>query len=268
MKEQVRIEVAGLAVRVHSDDGEFLAQVADRYEGFLQQTPDCAAEYCFAVKTDEGLPAGSEVSPAVTGRPKWYRLVRRDFEVEVLPDERKMHGIIARNLYSFDSLLRVFFSVALLDLDGLLLHSCAAVEGSRAFAFFGVSGAGKTTTARLSLPQHPVLSDELTVIRQVGGEHRAFGTPFWGEMQKNGANVSAKLGGLMQLVKDTETRLVPLRPVPALQRLLPCVLFFARQEELVQRAVDICCRLVQDVPVYEMHFLPDASFWRLVKDVP
>ncbi|MGQ9524984.1 MAG: hypothetical protein ACUVTZ_09120 [Armatimonadota bacterium] len=268
MNEHVRIEVAGLAVQVHCRDAEFLAQIADRYEGFLQETSDSAAEYCFALRTDEALPAGSEMSPSVATGPGWYRLVRRDFEVDVVPHERKMHGIVARNLYSFDSVLRVFFSVALLELDGLLLHSCAAVEGARAFAFFGVSGAGKTTTARLSLPQHPVLSDELTVIRQVNGEQRAFGTPFWGEMQKNGANVWARLGALMQLVKDTETRLVPLRPVPALQRLLPCVLFFARQEELVQRAVDICCRLVQDVPVYEMHFLPDASFWRLIKDVP
>jgi hypothetical protein len=264
---KLEIEIAGIGLHIITEDEGFLNELADRYEGFRNFTPERAAEYTLCLGTEERLSPGAEASPEIAVGPEGYRLLRRDFEVDVNPVRKELKGIVARNLYSFDSMLRVFFTMALLELDGLMVHSSAMVQDSRAFIFFGVSGSGKTTTAKLSSPQRAVLSDELTIIRRVNGEHRAFGTPFWGELQKNGENLSATVGGLMQLVKDTQVHLVPLRPVPALQRLLPCVLFFAKHESFVQRAVDISCRLVQDVHAYEMHFLPDESFWRLVKDV-
>lgn len=268
MSVPLEIEIAGLSLVISSDDCSFLSQIADRYEGFIKP-PGSRAElsYFFSMTTDENLAAGSETVPEIAKGKTGYRILRRDFEIDVFPASSEITGIVARNIYSFDSLLRVFFSVALLELDGLLLHSSSVLDGSKAFVFFGVSGSGKTTTAQLSSPTHPVLSDELTIIRLHDDGHRAYGTPFWGEMQKNGINTSGKITALFQLVKNTEAKLVPLRPMPALQRILPCVLFFARQENFVQRAVDICCRLVQDLPVYEMHFLPDPSFWRLLADV-
>jgi hypothetical protein len=266
MRAALDLEIGGVGLQIEADDNAFLEQLADRYEGFQGGTAGRVREYVLRLTTEERLTAGGDASPEIAIGPHGYTLVRRDFEVEVSPFKRELSGIIARNLYTFDSMLRVFFSMALLELDGLMLHSSCAVNGSTAYLFFGVSGAGKTTAARLSMPDRPVLSDELTIVRAVDDGYRAFGTPFWGELQKNGANISAPVGGLMQLVKDTQAQLIPLRPVPALQRLLPCVLFFARQEDWVQQAVDISCRLVQTVPAYEMHFLPDGSFWRLIEN--
>jgi hypothetical protein len=44
-------------------------------------------------------------------------------------------------------------------------------------------------------------------------------------------------------------------------RLLACVLFAMTDVVRAKRAMDICRRLVERVPVRALHFRPDAGFW-------
>lgn len=255
----INLEIAGVGLAIHSDNPEFIAQIADRYEGFVCSAAD---GFTMTVDTERGITTIGEDLPLVTTAATGFHFERRDFHFDVDKSAKTIDGSCAPNMYSFDSCLRVFFTTHLLDLDGVMIHGASVVSEGNAYLFFGVSGAGKTTTARLSAPR-TILSDELTILRRDGEGYRAYGTPFWGELQKNGDNVSAPLTGLNMLTKDSSVFLEPVSPKFAMQALMPCVLFFARERKLVNAAVDRVVDIVGRVPANKMHFLPDNSFWRL-----
>lgn len=257
--QTINLEIAGVGLTINSENPELIAQIADRYEGFV--TPH-GGGFTMTVDTERGITTIGEDHPRVTTTAAGFHYERRDFHMDVDKAACTIDGSCAPNMYSFDSCLRVFFTTHLLDLEGVMIHGASVVSNGNAYLFFGVSGAGKTTTARLSAPRQ-ILSDELTILRKDGENYRAYGTPFWGELQKNGDNVSAPLAGLNNLVKDSTVYLEPVSPRVALKALMPCVLFFAHEKHLVNAAVDRIADIVGIVPANKMHFLPDNSFWRL-----
>lgn len=261
--QTIHLNIAEVGLAIRSENPEFIAQIADRYEGFVTSSSD---GFTMDVDTERGITTVGEDLPRVTALDGSFHFERRDFTMDVDRAAKTIVGSCAPNMYSFDSCLRVFFTVHLLDVEGVMIHGASVVSNEgNAYLFFGVSGAGKTTTARLSAPR-VVLSDELTILRRQGDGYRAYGTPFWGELQKNGENISAPLAGLNLLVKDTKAFLEPMPQRKALQALLPCVLFFAHEKPLVNRAVDRAADIVATVPARAMHFLPDNSFWRLLEN--
>ncbi|HEY3266236.1 MAG TPA: hypothetical protein VGM37_04870 [Armatimonadota bacterium] len=259
--QTIHLEIAEVGLAIQSENPEFIAQVADRYEGFV--TPESCG-FTMTVDTERGITTiGQDLPRITTTGENTFHYERRDFHMDVDKAAKTCVGSCAPNMYSFDSCLRVFFTAYLVDLQGIMIHGASAVgNDGLARLFFGVSGAGKTTTARLSAPRR-ILSDEITILRRIGDGYRAYGTPFWGELQKNGDNVSAPLSSLNVLVKDASVYLEPVKPRVAMQALLPCVLFFAHENHLVNSAVDRVADMVATIPAAKMHFLPDNTFWRL-----
>ncbi len=265
----VPLEIGGVRVVIRCDDETYLDLIRDRYEGFQQPSADAPHPHSFDlnITVQPDLLPGSEATPTVEATDDGYRIHRRDFQVTYEVAAQTVTGSVARSMYSFDSMLRVFFTLIFLDMDGALIHGSSIVEAGRAYLFYGVSGSGKTTTTILSAPR-VILSDELTLVRKVDGEYRAFGTPFWGELQKNGENVSAPLAKLLLLKQDPEVYLVEQTPREALKRLMPCILFFAHEPNLVNRVVDRVADLVQTVSTAALHFRLDNTFWNVVANVP
>jgi ABC-type multidrug transport system ATPase subunit len=75
------------------------------------------------------------------------RLPRR---VESILSARNIEQTI--NPFSLDSVLRILHTLLLAREGGFLLHASSAIRNGSAFLFSGVSGAGKTTMARLAPP--------------------------------------------------------------------------------------------------------------------
>lgn len=264
-----RLEIAGIGLTLRCRDAAFTAEAIRRYPGFLaaERWEPSGPDYALYLETSPNLLPGDESSPRVSREGNRVRMRRRDFHLEMDPAAREIRATVAGNVYSLDSLLRVLYSVALLEVDGLLLHgSCVLAADGGAHGFFGRSGAGKSTVARLSRPR-VALSDELVVVRRLPEGFHAFGTPFWGNLESHGENRRAPLRALLSLVQDTEVFLRPLRRGEGFRRLQQCVLFFARQEPWVSQVVDLTDRLAREVPPQALHFRKDDTFWRLLEDV-
>jgi len=145
---------------------------------------------------------------------------------------------------------------------GMLVHAAGGVVAGRTHLFLGQSGAGKSTLSRLLLTHGgvEVVNDDRMLLTHGGGpdEWTAWGTPWPGEL-RIAHDRHAPLGALLFLDKSDRNTLEPLAPLDALERLIPLVSIPWYEVELVANALELCNRLVTEVPTYALRFRPDRG---------
>ena len=269
--ERFFITIGGINCAIISQDISFLNLLRTRYQWFESSGP---ATYEILVRPvpieeftleDMGQLSSPLVKKVNSGANYIMRGADDPFVAVVNTSSKKALVKTWNNQYCFDSFFRMLFTLILIDEMGLLLQASAVSEGGRGSVFFGPSGSGKTTIARLS-GDRIVLSDELVLIRPHNGRYRVYGTPFGGEFTLGQSNARAEIGGLFLLHKDIKNGLVPLDKVQAVTNLYHCVPFFSDDSRLLNRLIDTCRTLADTVPVYELHFLPDPSFWQVLNE--
>ena len=161
-------------------------------------------------------------------------------------------------LGSLASFLKNLCSVLILSEGGLMLHAAGVVRDNRAYIFFGPSGSGKSTVARLS-NNYSILNDELVGVRRVNGSFNACGTP---DLEM-GISGFFKIRGLFKLIKDSEVYLKRFSYHQAIAEIFTVPQFY-NDFLSVEKILDCCLDLAKVVPCYELHFLPDDSFWRCI----
>ncbi len=170
------------------------------------------------------------------------------------------------NPYSIDAVIRIIHSLVLAETGaGFLLHSASAIRNGRAFLFSGVSGAGKTTISRLAPPDATVLTDEISYVRRMDSDYRAFGTPFAGEMGTPGANVAAPIAARTSWPKARSIGLARLILRWPLKNCCAMCLFFSADSSLVETLFGLACDFVARVPVFELTFKPEPAVWDLIR---
>ncbi len=188
----------------------------------------------------------------------------RSFTAEIDPFSCRvrLHRREAR-AYPLEAVIRTAMMARLPLIGGLPLHAAGVVAEGRGVAFFGPSGAGKTTVASTS--PFPVLSDELVAI--VPG--RPFGlvrSGFWGEGKGTGCATVAALALLVDLAKGPALTLTRLAPPEAAGRLLastPVPL----APPLWSRALAVAAAVVREVPVQRMEWTPAEPPWERLAEV-
>ncbi len=167
--------------------------------------------------------------------------------------------------YAIDSVLRIIHSLLLAASGGMLIHAASAVRDRKAFLFSGISGAGKTTISRFAPPDATLLTDEISYVRQTQQGFVACGTPFAGELATAGENCAAPLETVFFLEKGPENRIESLSSADALRSLMRNILFFAHDQHLVDQVFRAACKLVQEIPVQRLIFLPDSRVWEIIR---
>ena len=256
------IAIGGTPIRLLSDEASFLQMVQNRYMGFLSCISHAGIDLAVDVATRNNS-APTEIR--VTQDSGLWSAERGDFRLDWDSKSRSGRLQVGLNAYSLDAALRILHTLLLAEKGGFLLHAASAVWNRRAHLFFGPSGAGKTTIARVAPPDATLLTDEISYVRQHGEDYLAYGTPFTGELEKPGENVSAPIAAFYQLVKASRNQLTPIKPGDAVRALLESVLFFAEDPNLVRLVFQSVCDLVCRLPVYRLEFVADQSVWDLVQ---
>lgn len=158
--------------------------------------------------------------------------------------------------------------------EAFLFHGCGVVAREKGYLFTGPSGAGKTTVAKLA-GRRTVLNDEVVLLRNGEGEFWLSGTPLLGRLNKK-ANGWHRLRAVLMLAHGEEVRLRSLSRGEAYQQFLvqlfgtaPLLPPWVAREGLLflEARADFSASAVRAVPMYELHFKPDDSFWPLVEQL-
>ena len=143
----------------------------------------------------------------------------------------------------------------------LVVHACGIRRSGGAFVFCGVSGAGKTTTARLWRRHQPaayVLSDDRVVLRTDRGRCRAHGTP-WHGSGRHASPASAPVAAVFFLRAAATSEAIALAPAAAAARLLARSFLPPWDARALAGALAAARRIVGAVPCFELAFRPDRS---------
>jgi hypothetical protein len=267
-----------MPIRVNTTDADFLRMLQNRYAGFVGSSEHAAVEFDVDLFTPRFVDPDADVR--VTQRAGKWALQRGDFRAEWEPARRTGTIRQSANPYSIDAVLRIVHTLVLAQEGGFLMHAASAIRNGKAFLFAGVSGAGKTTISRLAPSDATLLTDEISYVRKdvrkdlpqlapqdAQTQHTGYvahGTPFTGELAKLGENVSAPVSALYLLAQGPENRIDSVAPGQAVRELLANVLFFAEDQELVQRVFQAACEFVSRVPVSRLTFVPDARVWEMI----
>lgn len=154
------------------------------------------------------------------------------------------------------------FYSELVRFGGFYLHSSAVCYQNRAYLFSGPCGTGKSTHTGLWQKvfgeEVKIFNDDKPALRCEEGKWYAYGTPWCG---KDGINLNMRvpLAGICFLKQAKENSIVRLTNKEAVYRVFSQTLHrFYRQEnlDLMLSHVD---KLVREVPVFELHNLPEPA---------
>lgn len=256
------VEIGGVAIALRTDDQRFFDLLRERYAGFLSSSQaDLQLEFDLIPPS----PASDDDVRVRRDGAEWL-LERGDFLARWDPRTGRGRVRQTSNPYALDSVLRILHSLVIAARGGFLLHAASGICDDRAHLFSGVSGAGKTTISRLAPPEATLLTDEISYVRPSAAGYSAYGTPFSGELAKAGENTMAPVAALFFLEQGPENRMDELPAAEAVRRLMRNILFFAEDNELVEKLLATACDFVQKVPVRRLTFYPDSRVWNEIRN--
>ncbi|HJQ37390.1 MAG TPA: hypothetical protein VKB93_09645 [Thermoanaerobaculia bacterium] len=148
---------------------------------------------------------------------------------------------------------------------GVELHSCGVIDREgRGHLFVGMSGAGKSTTARLwGTDAATIVSDDRVIVREEDGVMWMHGTPWHGEAALSEA-AGAPLAGVYLLMQSPRVALRELQHADAVARLFGCAFPPFHDASAVAFTLEFLERIARRVPVRELCFTRDARVADLI----
>jgi hypothetical protein len=188
----------------------------------------------------------------------------RSFTAEIRPTDGRARLYRRATLpYPIQATVRAAMMARLPLVGGLPFHAAGIDVEGRGVAFFGPSGAGKTTLASTS--PFPILSDELVAVN--GGDRFVLvRSGFWGEGRASARPGPVPLAALVDLAKGSRLSLTPLGPAAAASRIVASVPV-PLAAPLWSRALPVVADLVERVPVYRMEWTPAEPPWERLRAV-
>lgn len=162
-----------------------------------------------------------------------------------------------------ENVLRLVVAYALLEDGGALFHGACVLDGGSAVLFPGVSGAGKTTTSRLSAAEgRTVLSDDIVGVLPGPGGYDVVALPFGSEFRLAGPREARfPLRAMCRLEKGEVTDVTSLKPAAALGLALACTPFVNQDPLRVDRLFGTLGRLTGTIPLRTLRFPKDGPIW-------
>ena len=261
MTQEIKIEVAGVCISLTSASPEFIECVRENYALFLSDSPSSLI-LDISLTQETYINDSSWAGLAIMG--DTLRLSDNYLESKIELSLQRGSALISRSglTIGLSTLLRNMCTLLLLFKENaIILHAAALVRDDRVYVFLGRSGSGKTTVSCLS-EDCTVLSDDMTIVKEVHGTYHVFPSPFWLDMQRGDReNRGYEIGGIFTLIQDERTYLKKILPAQAMADIFT-VPHIPAEMQPVQKLFDSFINILSKHDLYELHFRKDKSFWR------
>ncbi|MEH7495081.1 hypothetical protein [Neobacillus niacini] len=188
---------------------------------------------------------------------------RADYLIKVDSDFKTASISVHDELALKHALMNLFSSFIVYHNWGLLIHSSCVIENGKAHIFAGQSGAGKSTAAKLSYPRN-LLSDEATLVKITEVDIQIYNSPFRSEVEADSFSGNLPLASVQILFQALQNKREKVAKSDALFQLMDKVFFWPHSQEETSRIMKLMTLLVKQVPVYDLHFQKNNSFWELI----
>lgn len=189
--------------------------------------------------------------------------LRKDYFIEVDSSFRNATISAYDELALKHALMNLYSSFILHHNWGLLLHSSCVIADDKAHIFAGHSGAGKSTAARLSAPRE-LLSDEATLIKITDHSIVIYDSPFRSELETVGHIDHAPLSSIQLLFQADLNVRNRIKQSDAFMQLMDKVFYWPYKDDEVVKVLNLLKGIVRNVPVYDLHFQKNNTFWELI----
>lgn len=188
---------------------------------------------------------------------------RADYSIQVDADYKHATVAVHDELALKHALMNLYSSFIVHHNWGLLIHSSCVIEEGRAHIFMGHSGAGKSTAAKLSYPRK-LLSDEATILKISGESITVFNSPFRSELQSTDHKENCSLASIQLLEQSRSNKRMKIKKSEALLQITDKVFFWCYRAEEPTKILRLLKLVVNEIPVYELHFQKNNTFWELI----
>ncbi|WP_418792220.1 hypothetical protein [Phosphitispora sp. TUW77] len=164
------------------------------------------------------------------------------------------------------SYLRTVATVSIVNCGGLALHSSCILRNGRTYIFTGYSGAGKSTIIKLT--ENPLIySDEVTLLKKnQNGIFSIHHSPFRSEFYSKYLPPTSYIAGIFFIRQDSRVFLEDIPVKKALFEILPMVFFpINKTQQFENKIFNHCADLLNQVPVFNLHFRKDGTFWDCIE---
>ena len=250
MKKNLRLEIGDLCSLLQIDNLVFIETLRNEYKNFVStKEPDITIDVKIKNKKFEN--AFSE--PKIIFNNGRVKIERNDIKGEINTKDNKIRVETENNIFSFDSFLRILYSVLLVENNGFLIHAAGLSNGC---IFTGPESSGKTTMAK-RFPAYMVASDELIIVRKVNGHFLLYGTPFTGEI-KEGKNIKAEVKKLFILTRDSPGG--KLSAFEASAELLHNIICFTKAPIINAKLLELVCSFCSSVPCEKFNIFNNDEY--------
>lgn len=188
---------------------------------------------------------------------------RADYWIEVDTEYRHAYIRVHDELALKHALMNVYSSLVVHRNWGLLIHSSCVKEDGQAHIFAGHSGAGKSTAAQLSYPRE-LLSDEATIVKITSDEIAIMYSPFRSQLETPYTEGYIPLSGIHLLYQALQNKHTSLKKSDAFIHLIDKIFCWTNHDQETKRILGLLNILVTKVPVYDLHFQKNNTFWELI----
>ncbi len=153
-------------------------------------------------------------------------------------------------------------------MNGLVIHSCGVLDGDRGYLFAGVSGAGKSTTAKIwsAVPEAVVLNDDRIILKRIGEQVWMQGTPWHGDFGRVSVE-SVPIQKVFILKHHSQNQVLELSPAKLAQQLFIRSFPPYWDEVKLDRMLQVLDQICQKLSGYELGFLPDTGVVEFVRSL-
>ena len=151
---------------------------------------------------------------------------------------------------------------------GAEFHACGVSHKGQGIIFTGTSGTGKSTLGRLWKGEKDalVLSDERIIVRRIDGRFWMYGTP-WCSSAAASSPKGVPLERIFFIRHSPENYTLPLKVGEAASRLFVRCFPTFWDESCLNYTLGLVGQLAEQVPCYELGFVPDKSVLEFVNKI-